>query len=226
MNNEMDEYEYGSSFYLMNIKVNTGYTLEELIREGVMDGQVKDHSQYGHCGCVDVLEEGLHFKCACSHPIRWAYPVNMRGETFYFGSTCIKHWMIRCPDCKNVNSFDKHIVNTIDQWYRCECCHEEFLRKRREKQKKERRKKKKEEEERAIKERDDLVVRIEREQDEHMKMVVKMNRLKQRLLELETQVLILSLRRTCQVCNTLSIKIDAPDYFTKCIQCFKMKPNS
>jgi hypothetical protein len=75
--------------------------------------------------------------------------------------------------------------------------------------------------EREIKERDDLVARIEQEQDDHMEMVVKMNQLKQRLLELETQMLILSLRRTCQVCNTLSIKIDAPAYFTKCLPCFK-----
>lgn len=203
MDNVIDEY---GSFYLMSIKINTGYTLEELIREGVMDGQVIDHSPNGDCGCVDVsgtgMEEGLHFRCACTHPIRWAYPVNMRGAIFYFGSTCIKHWWIRCPDCKNVNSFDKHIVNTIDQCYRCEGCHEGFLRKRREKQKEERDRKKKQEEEREAaldRERDELVARVEREYDEYMK----------------------KMERNCVDCK--SGLGNAPSWKVRCLTCYNKR---
>jgi hypothetical protein len=139
----------GYMSYLDRIFVNTGYTLDELIREGVMDGRVIDHSAQGGCGCIDVSGvginvEGLHYRCACEHPIRWAYAVNMRGETFYFGSTCIKHWMIECPDCKMIGKFEGYHVNTIDNWYRCEHCHEAFLRLRRDTKKKELERKKKE----------------------------------------------------------------------------------
>ena len=234
--NVIDEY---GSFYLMNIKVNTGYTLEELIREGVMDGQVIDHSPHGNCVCVDVSGtdmEGLHFRCACNHPIRWAYPVNMRGGTFYFGSTCIKHWWIRCPDCKNVNSFDKHIVNTVDQCYRCEDCHEIFLRKRREKQKEERDRKKKQEEEREAvldRERDrkkkheavlEAVLDRERyrkkKQEEEREAVLDRERdeLVARV-EREHDEYMKKMERKCTDCK--SSLGNAPSWKVRCFNCFK-----
>lgn len=139
--------------YLTNILVNTGYTLQELIHEGVMNGKMIDHSKFGSCLCVDISGcgidiEGLHYKCSCDHPIRYAYSVTMRDEEFDFGSSCIKHWNIRCPDCNSIKTFNECITNTIDLWYRCGDCHTVFIDDRREKQKEERKRKKEEEKER------------------------------------------------------------------------------
>lgn len=234
------------SYYLDMILQNTGYTLDELIRGGVMNGKVVDHSATGNCGCMDVSGNdmsgnGTHYHCSCSHPIRWAYEVTYvsTGETFDFGSTCIENWKIRCPDCDSVKEFDECRTNTIDQYYRCLECDAVFFKTRRELKKQRLEELKREEEQkerqrqierrnlereqlrREIKERDELVARVEKEYDDHMEMVAKFNQLKQRALELEKQTLMMSLLRKCQGCNKYAIAIDAPARFTKCLSCFK-----
>lgn len=238
------------SYYHEMILKNTGYTLDELVRGGVMNGKVEDHSSDGRCGCVDVSGNdiggnGTHYHCSCSHPIRWAYEVTYvsTGETFDFGSTCIENWKIRCPDCHSVKEFDECRTNTIDQYYRCLECDAVFFKSRRELKKQQRQEEKEREEwemrkfleereeaskkkerdayNREIKERDELVARVEKEYDDHMAMVAKFNQLKQRALELEKQTLMMSLLRKCQGCNKYAIDIDAPARFTKCLSCFK-----
>lgn len=72
-----------------------------------------------------------------------------------------------------------------------------------------------------IKERDDLIARVEREQDEHLEMVDKFNQLKQRTIDLEKKTMLLSILRKCEVCHNLAINKDAPTHFTKCLSCFK-----
>lgn len=132
--------------YLDCILASTGHTLAYLKEHAVMDGQVIDHGEGGNCRCVDTENgngDGLHFQCACSKWIRWAYPVRLleEEEVFYFGSTCIDNWRTKCPDCKAVVPFEGVRTNTIDQSYRCIACDKTFFERRRKEQKKERAKK-------------------------------------------------------------------------------------
>jgi DNA-directed RNA polymerase subunit M/transcription elongation factor TFIIS len=138
--------------YLDCILASTGYTLEYLKEHAVMDGKVIDHGEDGDCDCVDVADgngDGLHFQCACSKWIRWAFPVrlieeeNDVNEVFFFGSTCINHWKVKCPDCKAIMPFEGVRQNTVDQCFRCMACDKTFFDRRRKEQKKERAKKKK-----------------------------------------------------------------------------------
>jgi hypothetical protein len=187
--------------YLDKILVNTGYRLEELIREGIMSGECVDHSKFGGCLCVDVSgcgidSDGLHFRCSCDHPIRYAYPVTMRGEVFFFGSSCIKNWTIKCPDCDSLKVFTDCKTNTIDLWYRCESCHGSFIDDRREKQKVER-KRKKEEEARLL---------LEEQQRERKEQQKRMN-------------------RQCIDCTMYNIPKTLESYRIRCGSCYKKHMN-
>jgi hypothetical protein len=201
--------------YLKRILENTGYELKELLSEGVMNGKMIDHSKHGECECVDVSgdssdSESLHYRCACNKPIRYAYQVTMRGQVFHFGSSCIKNWNIKCPDCESIKTFNECVTNSIDSWYRCSECHTVFID--------ERRKKKKENVQKWIdynkqikdhhlmleKERDELVKKVEREQDEY-----------------ERKQMMTSLFRQCEDCKKYNILREEPTYKSRCRTCYK-----
>jgi len=202
--------------YLINILANTGYTLQELIHDGVMNGKMIDHSKYGDCLCVDVSGcgidiEGLHYKCSCDHPIRYEYVVTMKstGESFPFGSTCIEHWKIRCPDCNSIKTFEECKTNTIDLWYRCGDCHNVFIDDRREKQKEERKRKKEEEKERIrIEEYKKIVEKREQEQKEEEE---RQRRWKEKLQKENRQ---------CIDCKKYNISKTTPSFRIRCIPCY------
>jgi len=211
------------SYYLDMILTNTGYTLDELIRGGVMSGKVVDHSINGDCGCRDASGNdmggnGTHYYCSCSHPIRWAYEVTYvpTGETFDFGSTCIENWKIRCPDCDSVKEFDECRTNTIDQYYRCLECDAVFFKTRRE-LKKQRREELKQEEER--KERQRQIERMEQERIEYEEKA--RQRQEERLkIAREKQEEEKKLNRRCVECGKFNIPKTLEAFRIRCLPCY------
>ena len=229
------------SYYLGMIRANTGYTLDELIRGGVMNGKVVDHSMNGDCGCKDasgndVGGNGTHYFCSCSHPIRWAYEVTYvsTGETFDFGSTCIENWKIRCPDCNSVKEFDECRTNTIDQYYRCLECDAVFFKTRRELN---RQKREEEERQRQIKrmeqERQRQIERMEQERlifEEQERLVFEeqeRQRKEERLrVEREKEEEQKKLNRKCVECEKFNIPKTLEAYRIRCLPCYTQSTKS
>ncbi len=211
------------SHYLGMIKKNTGYTLDELVRGGVMNGKVIDHSIEGDCSCLNVAGndtrgDGTHYYCSCSHPIRWAYEVTYQPtqETFDFGSTCIENWKIRCPDCASVKEFKECRINSVDQYYRCLECDAIFFKTRRE-LKKQRRAELKHEEE--CKELQRQIERIEQERIEYNEKVRQRQEERLRVAR-EKEEEEKKLNRKCVECNKYNIPKTLEAYRIRCGPCY------
>ena len=222
------------SYYLEMILANTGYTLDELVRGGVMNGRVVDHSTNGDCGCRDasgndMSGDGTHYHCSCSHPIRWAYEVTYvpTGETFDFGSTCILNWKIRCPDCDSVKKFDECRTNTIDQYYRCLECDAVFFKTRRELKKQLREKLKREEEQKERLRQLDILrreaeererVRQEKQRQRQIEKQEEEQRERQRQIEKQEEEK--KLNRRCLDCGKFNIPKTLEAYRIRCLPCY------
>lgn len=157
------------------------------------------------------IEKGEQKRCICGHWIQdcciWKHE---KTKTYFLvGNVCIKK--ISENAYRDMLSCVKKQKEREEENKRKKE-HEERLRKYKEWQ---------ETNDRELKERDELVARVEKEYDDHMEMVAKFNQLKQRAFELEKQTMMMSILRRCEVCNNLAIDKDAPARFTKCLSCFK-----
>jgi hypothetical protein len=101
------------------------------------------------------------------------------------------------------------------------CVEKINLRLRKEAESAQRKLKKQRKEEQELKERDELVSKVEKEYDDHVEFVLQFEDLKRRATSLEAQLMMIDLFRPCIECNRLAILKDAPSYKTKCLTCYK-----